>query len=67
MDEEEWEKFIAHLDNAQTELRSAAALMDGIEGWTEAGEAACVAAMSAIDAAKAAEIAYRERSGSTSD
>jgi len=60
MDEAEWAKFMAHLDSAESSLRAAFLLMDGIEGFTEPAEHAMSAAHAAIDAVRSAEVAHRE-------
>jgi hypothetical protein len=57
--QEEFDAFLGYLDESQENLRSAALLMDGIEGFADGGEQAFTAAMSAIDALRKIETRYR--------
>lgn len=59
MQQEEFDEFIRHLDDAGANLRSAWLLMDGIEGFADGGEHAFAAATAAIDAVREIEVAHR--------
>jgi hypothetical protein len=60
MEDQEWKLFLDALEEADDCLKDAFALMDGIDGFTPAGEAAYAAARESIRAVREAETAYRE-------
>jgi hypothetical protein len=59
MNDEEFIDWLGCLSEAEKWLQAAFELMDGIEGYSSAGESAHVAALSAIRAVRAVETAAR--------
>jgi hypothetical protein len=59
MSEDEFNDWLGCLNETETWLRAAFELMDGIEGYTAAGESSHVAALSSIRALRATEAASR--------
>jgi hypothetical protein len=59
MNEQEFKEWLGCLSAAEEWLQAAFELMDGIEGYTSAGENAHVMALAAIRTVRTAETAYR--------